>query len=70
MNLNSFKHSIGSALKIVVFGQLLLMLLKWPCYAQSLSPYAYDIDSPSLVDYYIDPVKGSDFNNGTTQNAP
>lgn len=70
MNLNSFKHSIGSALKIVVFGQLLLMLLKWPNYAQSLSPYAYDIGSPSLVDYYIDPVKGSDFNNGTTQNAP
>jgi len=32
--------------------------------AQSLSPYSYDIGTPTLTDYYIDPVSGSDSNSG------
>jgi hypothetical protein len=67
MNINSFGRSIFSSISISV---LIPLLLSCPLYAQSLTPYAYDIGSPSLVDYYIDPVKGSDFNNGTSQNAP
>lgn len=51
---------------VFIFGNL---LLTFQLYAQSFSPYAYDIGSPSVVDYYIDPVKGSDYNNGTTPNA-
>jgi hypothetical protein len=37
--------------------------------AQSLTPYAYDIGSPSVVDYYIDPVTGSDSNSGLSASA-
>jgi hypothetical protein len=59
MNFQFFKYSIVNVLKAVVLVQVVLTL---SLYAQSFSPYAYDIGSPSVVDYYVDPVKGSNFN--------
>jgi hypothetical protein len=38
--------------------------------AQSLTPYAYNIGSPSVVDYYIDPANGSDDNSGLSTSSP
>jgi hypothetical protein len=67
MTLEFLKNSLVSALRTLLLGQTLALC---PLYAQTISPYAYDIGSPSLVDYYVDPVNGSNFNNGTTPNAP
>jgi Right handed beta helix region len=44
----------------------ILLCLTSTAFSQSLSPYAYDIGSPTLTDYYIDPVNGSDEANGTS----
>ena len=41
-----------------------------PIFAQSLSSSAYDIGSPSLTEYYVDPASGDDDNNGTSRSAP
>ncbi len=38
--------------------------------AQPLDTYSYDIGSPSVVDYYIDPANGSDDANGTSTATP
>lgn len=38
-------------------------------HAQSLNPYAYDIGSPVVTDYYVDSVSGSDSADGTTQGS-
>lgn len=58
------KHIFG-ALNLI----LLLVILETYSLAQTLSPYAYDIGSPSVVDYYIDPVSGSDSNSGTSSST-
>ena len=53
-------HCYFAFFTLCVFG------LRAPLEAQPFSPYAYDIGSPSVVDYYIDATNGSDDANGTS----
>lgn len=43
---------------------IILGLIAASSYAQTLTPYSYDLGSPDVVDYYIDPTSGSDTSNG------
>lgn len=38
--------------------------------AQTNLPYAYEIGSPTVVDYYVNPTNGSDANSGRSESAP
>ncbi len=38
--------------------------------AQSMQPYAFNIGSPTVTEYYVDPAQGSDNNSGRTVEAP
>jgi hypothetical protein len=63
------KTLILGALPIIAI-LLLATTLPTNSSAQSSTPYAYDIGSPALVDYYVNPSTGSDENSGRTESAP
>jgi len=66
MKFKLLKYSVVKSLKVIL---LISAFTSSALFSQSLSPYAYDIGSPSVVDYYVDVASGSNFNNGTTQNS-
>jgi Right handed beta helix region len=55
---------------VIFFFFFLVVQIGLPADAQDFSPYAYDIGSPVVVDYYVDPNSGSDDHDGlSTQRA-
>lgn len=49
-----------------------ILVINFPshCFGQNSDPYAYDIGSPSVIDYYVSPTLGSDDNSGRDQQRP
>ncbi len=54
----------------LVLAYIVLLTTSQTIVAQSLDSYSYDMGSPSVVDYYIDPLQGSDSNDGLSAASP
>ncbi len=55
---------------LVVFFCAMLTIELNRAHAQNLDSYSYDIGSPTVTEYYVDPADGSDQNSGTSLETP